>query len=133
MVQKKSKQVQLGPSRKFHFLPSPARSQLGNPTSFRTRAELSSDIPNPFKHEPSQAPFFSLLLSLDEPAQLKLFGLSQIKLKAAWYTLIIWHFLNIPPKRKFERAFESGNELENFPEKASTALIGPIWPISKNL
>ena len=65
--------IKVGPTKSM-FIPSP----------FRTQAKLSLDISKPFKKKRSQAWILSLLLSQAEPAQLKLFGVSQLELELAW-------------------------------------------------
>ena len=71
----------IGSSSKLSLLPSPSWAQLVSLNIFRAQAEHSSEIQNLFEPEPSQAPILTM------PAQLKLFGSSQLKLKPAWYTL----------------------------------------------
>ena len=53
----------------------------------RAQAEQTLDIQLIFKPEPSLTWNLSLLWSQTDPPQLKLFGMSQLKLKQAFYTL----------------------------------------------
>ena len=67
--------------------PEPEPSSARKSQFFRARAELSSEIQNYFEPEPSQARIFTLSPSRAEPAQLELFGSSQLELEPARYTL----------------------------------------------
>ena len=66
---------------------SQSKAYLGNPTSFRARAELCLDIPLAFDPEPSLAQIFNLSPSRAKPGHLGLFSSSWLKLKRAFYTL----------------------------------------------
>ena len=77
----------IGSSSKCSLPPSSSRAQLINLNFFQARAELSSKIQNLFKPELSQAWILTLPPSRAQPAQLELFGSSQLKLGPARYTL----------------------------------------------
>ena len=67
--------------------PEPEPSSVRKSQFFWARAELSSEIQNYFEPEPSEARIFTLSPSWAEPAQLELFGSSQLELEPARYTL----------------------------------------------
>jgi len=73
--------------------PEPEPSSARKSQFFRARAELSSEIQNYFEPEPSQARIFTLSPSRAEPAQLELFGSSQLELEPARYTLSLYYML----------------------------------------
>ena len=79
----------IGSSSKCSLPPSPSRAQLVN-LNF---SELSSEIQNYFEPEPSQARILTLSPSRAEPAQLELFGSSQLELEPARYTLPCCHLV----------------------------------------
>ena len=68
--------------------PKPEPSSAPKSHFFGAGAKLSLEIQNYFEPEPSQARVLTLSLSPAQPAQLKFFCSSQLKLEPALYTLL---------------------------------------------
>ena len=77
--------------------PKPEPSSAPKFHFFEARAKLSLEIQNYFEPEPSQARVLTLSPSPAQPAQLKLFCSSQLKLEPALYTLLSIGYVSDQP------------------------------------
>ena len=71
----------IGSSSNCSLPPEPKPSSACKSHILYARAKVSSEIQNYFEPEPSQARILTLSPSRAEPAQLKLYGSSQLELK----------------------------------------------------